>query len=106
MNKLLVCSQCSCVVVNVEYRLSPEHKFPACYTDAEAVVRWALDNKQELANNSSAIVGVAGDSAGGNIAATVCHLVEGLSYQVNLKADPQVEIEPTLSVLTARDLPI
>ena len=70
------------MVVNVEYRLSPEHKFPACYTDAEAVVRWALDNKQELANNSSAIVGVGGDSAGGSIAATVCYLVEGLNYQV------------------------
>ena len=70
------------MVVNVEYRLSPEHKFPACYTDAEAVVRWALDNKQELANNSSAILGVGGDSAGGSIAATVCYLVEGLNYQV------------------------
>ena len=70
------------MVVNVEYRMGPEHKFPACYTDAEAVVRWALDNKQELANNSSAIVGVAGDSAGANLSASVCHIVNGLAYQV------------------------
>lgn len=70
------------MVVNVEYRLSPEHKFPACYVDAEAVVRWALANKREIANNSSAIVGVAGDSAGGNIAASICHIVRTLDYQV------------------------
>ena len=75
-------SNCECVVVNVEYRLSPEHKFPACYVDAEAVVRWCLKNKKELANNDSAIVGVAGDSAGTNISASVCHIVKGLDYQV------------------------
>lgn len=62
--------------------MGPEKKFPACYTDAEAVVRWALANRQELANNSSAIVGVAGDSAGANMSASVCHLVQGLAYQV------------------------
>lgn len=70
------------MVVNVEYRLAPENKFPACYVDAEAVVRWALDNKVEIANNASAIVGVAGDSAGGNMSASICHVVKGLDYQV------------------------
>lgn len=74
-------------MVNVEYRLSPEHKFPACYVDAEAVVRWTLANRIEIASNTSAIVGVAGDASGGNIAASICHLVKdaGICYQVRCK---------------------
>ena len=76
-------SQCKCVVVNVEYRLSPEHKYPAAYDDAKAIVEWCQSNKKELANNDSAIVGVAGDSAGGSLSASSCHLLKNLDYQVN-----------------------
>ncbi|XP_067950300.1 ethyl acetate hydrolase-like [Watersipora subatra] len=78
----MIASRCNCVVVNVEYRLSPEHKFPACYDDAVAVVNWCQDNKKLLTNCDSPLVGVGGDSAGGNIAASVCHLVKGLAFQV------------------------
>ena len=39
------CSQAGCTVVNVEYRLAPEHKFPAMMNDAYATVRWVLGNR-------------------------------------------------------------
>ena len=71
------------MVVTVEYRLSPEHKFPACYVDAQAAVEWCQRNKMQIANNSSALLGVAGDSAGANLAASVSHLVKGIDYQVS-----------------------
>ncbi|CAI9734584.1 hydrolase superfamily [Octopus vulgaris] len=71
-----------CCVVNVEYRLAPEHKFPACYNDAKAVLRWVMMNKFLVGGMQRSIVGVAGDSAGGNIAAAVCHEVPGIAFQV------------------------
>lgn len=70
------------MVVNVEYRLAPEHKFPACYEDGRLATEWCLANKEKLGGTKDCLVGVAGDSAGGNISATVCHLVPGLDYQV------------------------
>ena len=72
------------MVVNVEYRLAPEHRYPACYEDAQSVLRWCLDNKLQLAGTDKCLLGVAGDSAGGNISASVCHLVPGIDYQVTV----------------------
>ncbi|CAE1323199.1 unnamed protein product [Acanthosepion pharaonis] len=71
-----------CCVVNVDYRLAPENKFPACYNDAKAVMRWVMMNKSLVGGIHRSIVGVAGDSSGANIAATVCHEVPGISFQI------------------------
>jgi len=46
-------SQAGCIVVNVEYRLAPEHKFPAMINDAYAAVRWVLDNRNLVGKERS-----------------------------------------------------
>jgi acetyl esterase len=58
------------VVVSVEYRLAPEHPYPAGLEDCEAVARWALTHPSRFNVPSGAVV-VAGESAGGNLAAAV-----------------------------------
>jgi acetyl esterase len=59
-------------VLSVDYRLAPEHPFPAAVDDGFAAFQWAQANAESLGVRSGRVA-VAGDSAGGNIAAVVCH---------------------------------
>ena len=59
------------VVISVEYRLAPEHPYPAGLDDCEAVTRWALANARRFGGPDGAVL-VAGESAGGNLAAALC----------------------------------
>jgi acetyl esterase len=68
----LVTATTGCVVVSVDYRLAPEHPYPAAVEDAMAATRWVAEQAQELRGNGQLIV--AGESAGGTLAAVVARL--------------------------------
>jgi acetyl esterase len=69
------CKHADAVVIAVDYRLAPEHPFPAAVDDAYAAVEWAVEHARELYGDARRIA-VLGDSAGGNLATVVCQLAK------------------------------
>jgi acetyl esterase len=65
-----IANNLDCVIVSVDYRLAPEHPFPAAHDDAVAALCWVRSNAQTLEIDAGRII-LAGESAGANIAAGV-----------------------------------
>ncbi|WP_243674949.1 alpha/beta hydrolase [Vulcanisaeta distributa] len=86
---------CDCVVVSVDYRLAPEHKFPAAVIDAFDSTKWALEHAREI-NGDPEKVAIGGDSAGGNLAAVVAIMARDQGLRPTLKY--QVLINPFVGV--------
>lgn len=65
-----LCAGARAVVVAVEYRLAPEHPYPAALDDADAALAWAASTASTLGGDANAIA-IAGDSSGANLAAAL-----------------------------------
>jgi acetyl esterase len=86
-----ICRGARAVVVAVDYRLAPEHPFPAGIEDAVAATKWIVAHASELGGNGT--VAVAGDSAGGNFSAVVAQQLRdaGISLAAQFLIYPAVD---------------
>ena len=92
----LLADTCGVPVVSVDYRLAPEHPFPAAVDDAETVLRWVASGSEGLGPR----IVVTGDSAGGNLAAVSALLMRS-DDEVTLVG--QVLIYPVVDADLTRD---
>ncbi len=90
-----------CCVVTVEYRLAPEHQFPAAPEDCYAATKWIADNAADLGLDAARIA-VGGDSAGANLSAVVAmmsrdrggpSLVQQILMVPTMHPDPDLDVE-------------
>jgi acetyl esterase len=88
-------ARAGCVVVSVDYRLAPEHPFPAAHDDAYAALKWVEANAGAFGGDPDRLA-VAGTSAGGNLAASV-------ALRARDEDGPEVHKQALLYPMTDRD---
>jgi acetyl esterase len=89
-----------CLVLSLEYRRAPEHKFPDPWEDCVATARWVLENVDTLGGRRDHVV-IMGDSAGGNLAAAVALEAKAWSGLPSLKG--QILLYPCLAPSSETD---
>jgi acetyl esterase len=108
-----VAAQVGAVVVSVDYRLAPVHRFPAAVEDCYAALEWAAGHAAEL--GATGPIGVMGESAGGNLATVACLIArerggpsvshQALIYPVaDMTGKDKAKAGPSTPFLSAADM--
>lgn len=84
-------------VANVEYRLAPEHPFPAAFDDAVSATRWLATNTRSLDVPQRLVI--LGESAGGNLAAAACLACRDLPIRLQVLIYPAVDARQRIASL-------
>jgi acetyl esterase len=90
-----IANKAECAVVSVDYRLAPEHHFPAAYDDALAAMHWVIAHAETLHIDPTRI-SVGGDSAGGNLAAAAALTLRDEKGAAGLRS--QILIYPSVDL--------
>jgi acetyl esterase len=86
----------SCAVVLVDYRLAPEHRYPTAVDDSWDALTWAAEHLDDIAGRNDVPLIVAGDSAGGNLAAI-------LAQRARDRGGPQIALQVLIYPVTDAD---
>ncbi len=92
-----LCNAVNALVISAHYRQAPEHKFPAAHNDVFGAYQWTLENAGKWGGNSKEVA-VVGESAGGNMATSLCIMAQAKGMQMPVH---QVLVYPVAS--TAMD---